>query len=493
MKAEIIINKNFVIDRIDKRIYGSFLEHVGRAVYGGIYEPTHSSANKDGFREDVLELVRKLNVPVIRYPGGNFVSGYNWEDGTGDKSKRPKKQDLAWRTIETNQVGIDEFQKWTKQADSGIIMAVNVGTRGPVDAKNLVEYCNGETDTYYANMRRENGFEKPFNIKTWCIGNEMDGAWQIGHKTADEYGRIAEETGKLMKLVDPDIELVACGSSDYNISTFGQWEYTVLDHAYDVVDYISLHQYYKKSDTKDFLGNTVHMDSFIKSVAAICDAVKAKKHSSKTINLSFDEWNVWHSNGCPMFDWEIAPHLYEDVYSFEDALLVGSMLITLQNNCDRVKIACLAQLVNVIAPIMTEDNGDAWVQTTFYPFMYSSAFGRGTTLKTVTKCETYDTSEGVAVPYIDTSVINNEETRELIVFAVNRSLDCDIETDFSLGEFEDAVLKEHIILYSDNLKSTNTKEKAEVVPENLAVNKVKGEKQTVTLKKHSWNMLRFDY
>lgn len=494
MKAEIIINKNFETGKIDNRIYGSFLEHVGRAVYGGIYEPSHKCANSEGFREDVLELVKKLNVPVIRYPGGNFVSGYMWEDGTGDKSKRPRRQDLAWRTVETNEVGIDEFQKWADMAGSGIIMAVNAGTRGPMDAKNLVEYCNGETDTYYANMRRKNGFEKPFGIKTWCIGNEMDGDWQIGHKTADEYGRVAQEAGKLMKLVDPSIELVACGSSDYNIKTFGEWEYTVLDHAYNVVDYISLHQYYKKCDNpKDFLGRTVHMDGFIKSVAAIADAVKAKKHSDKTINLSFDEWNVWHSNGCPMFDWEIAPPLYEDVYSFEDALLVGSMLITLQNNCDRVKIACLAQLVNVIAPIMTENGGDSWVQTTFYPFMYSSVNGRGTVLKSVIKCDSYKTSDNLTVPYIDASVINNKENRELILFVVNRNLEEDMETGICLGEFETAVLKEHIVLYSDNLKSVNTKGKAEVIPENAPVCEISGDRQSIVFKKHSWNMLRFEY
>ena len=373
MKAKILVNKNFRIGEIDRRIYGSFIEHLGRAVYGGIYEPDNENADECGFRKDVIKLVKELSVPAVRYPGGNFVSGYHWEDGTGDKSKRPQKLEPAWGVIETNQFGVDEFQEWAKRADTDIIMAVNLGTRGPEDARNLLEYCNADTDTYYANMRRKNGFEEPFGIRTWCLGNEMDGPWQIGYKTAEEYGKLAAETAKQMRLVDPDIELVACGSSGYNMETFGEWELTVLEHTYEQVDYISMHQYYgnENGTTEDYLGKAVHMDQFIKSVVALCDAVKAKKHSDKTIYLSFDEWNVWfHSNQDKIDKWQIAPSQLEDVYDFRDALLVGTMLMTLQNNCDRVKIACLAQLVNVIAPIMTKTGGGAWVQTIFYPFLY---------------------------------------------------------------------------------------------------------------------------
>lgn len=490
MKAEVIVNKNFKVGEVDKRIYGSFIEHIGRAVYGGIYEPTHKSADANGFRQDVLELVKKLNVPIVRYPGGNFVSGYNWEDGTGDKAKRPKRLELAWESTETNEVGIDEFQAWAKQADADVMMAVNLGTRGPQDAQNLVEYCNLNTDTYYANMRKANGFEEPFAIKTWCLGNEMDGSWQIGHKTADEYGRIATETAKLMKQADPNLELVACGSSSYDMPTFAQWEFTVLDHIYDYVDYISLHQYYgnKSNNTADFLARSVHMDAFIKSVAAICDAVKAKKHSQKTVNLSFDEWNVWfHSEGTKFDKWSVAPAILEDVYTFEDALVAGCMLITLQNNCNRVKIACLAQLVNVIAPIMTENGGDAWAQTIFYPFMYASLNGRGTVLQTITKCDSYQSTDRLTTPYIETSVVHNEEKRELTVFAVNRSLDEDMELSLDLEGFEGALLSGHIELYSDDLKSINTKEETAVRPKEREIT------EKIVLKKHSWNMLSYKY
>ena len=336
-------------------------------------------------------------------PAGQGEIYGSWEDGTGDKSKRPQKLEPAWGVIETNQIGVDEFQEWAKRADTDIIMAVNLGTRGPEDARNLLEYCNADTDTYYANMRRKNGFEEPFDIRTWCLGNEMDGPWQIGYKTAEEYGKLAAETAKQMRLIDPDIELVACGSSGYNMETFGEWELTVLEHTYEQVDYISMHQYYgnENGTTEDYLGKAVHMDQFIKSVVALCDAVKAKKHSDKTIYLSFDEWNVWfHSNQDKIDKWQIAPSQLEDVYDFRDALLVGTMLMALQNNCDRVKIACLAQLVNVIAPIMTKTGGGTWVQTIFYPFLYASAQGRGEVLRMVTESDTYRSSDETDIPYL---------------------------------------------------------------------------------------------
>ena len=492
MKAKITANKKYTIGDIDRRIYGSFIEHLGRAVYGGIYEPAHPTADDQGFRQDVIDLVKKLNVPIVRYPGGNFVSGYNWEDGTGDRSKRPKRMELAWMATEINEIGIDEFQEWAKRADSEVMMAVNLGTRGAEEARSCVEYCNATTDTYYANMRRANGFEKPFGIKVWCLGNEMDGPWQIGHKTAEEYGRLAAETAKVMKWVDPSIELVACGSSNRYMRTFGEWELTVLDHTYDYIDYISLHTYYgnKDNDTPKFLGCSEDMDEFIKETVALCDAVKAKKKSRKTLNLSFDEWNVWfHSQeqDKKLEKWTVAPPQLEDIYTFEDALLVGCMLMTLQNNCDRVKMACLAQLVNVIAPIMTENGGKAWAQTIFYPFMYASAFGNGSTLRTIVESEKYASSTGREIPYLATSVIFNTEAGEVIVYAVNRSLDEDMELEIELDGFEDCRLAQHIELYSNDLKAINDKDTERVAPEQIEIK----DDECIILKKHSWNMLRY--
>ncbi|MBQ8546018.1 MAG: alpha-N-arabinofuranosidase [Clostridia bacterium] len=488
MKAKISVNKNSIVCEIDRRIYGSFIEHLGRAVYNGIYEPTHNTADENGFRHDVLELINELNVPIVRYPGGNFVSGYNWEDGIGPKSERPRKLELAWLSVEANEIGIDEFQKWARLAGTDVMMAVNLGTRGPDEARNLIEYCNSDTNTYYANLRRKNGFDKPFGFKLWCLGNEMDGDWQICHKTAEEYGRVATETAKILKWVDPSIELVACGSSDPNMSTYGEWERTVLDHTYDYVDYLSLHCYYgnKAQNTADFLARAEDMDRFIKKTAQICDEIKAKKNSDKTINLSFDEWNVWYrtkDEEKTAERWQIAPHLLEEKYNFEDALLVGCMLMTLQNNCDRVKVACLAQLVNVIAPIMTENGGKAWRQTIFYPYMYASLFGNGKALKAVAEVDSYKSKEGWDIPYLYTSVIENED--KVVIFAVNRSLDKNIELDISLDGYDGYSLSEHIELYSDSLETVNDKENERIKPQNCDI------KNDIILKKHSWNMLIF--
>ena len=488
MKAKLTIDKDHQIGNIDRRIYGSFIEHLGRAVYGGIYEPTNNNADECGFRRDVLDMVRELNVPIVRYPGGNFVSGYNWEDGIGDKSKRPRKMELAWLSVETNEVGVDEFQEWAKRVGSEVMMAVNLGTRGPDEARNLIEYCNSDTDTYYANLRRKNGFEKPFGFKLWCLGNEMDGDWQICHKTAEEYGRVATEAAKVLKWVDPSIELVACGSSDPNMPTYGEWERTVLDHTYDYVDYLSLHCYYgnKAKNTPDFLARAEDMDKFIKNTAKICDEIKAKKNSDKTLMLSFDEWNVWYrtkDEEKTAQRWQIAPHLLEEKYTFEDALLVGCMLMTLQNNSDRVKVACLAQLVNVIAPIMTENDGGAWRQSIFYPYMYASLYGNGVALNTSCEVNSYKSSEGWDIPYLYTSSIYNSENDEIVVFAVNRSLDEKIELDIKLEGYE---LCSHIELYSSELDASNEMGNERIKPEERKVSR--GE---IALKEHSWNMLVF--
>lgn len=496
MKAKLLVNKHFVAGDIDNRLYGSFIEHLGRAVYDGIYAPEHSCADAEGFREDVLEAVKQLNVSVVRYPGGNFVSGYHWEDGIGPKSGRPRKLDLAWNALEPNEVGIDEFQSWAKKAGTQVMMAVNFGTRGLEDAQNCVEYCNSEADTYWANKRRENGFSQPFRIKTWCLGNEMDGPWQIGRKTAKEYARLAHETAKVMKLVDPKIELVACGSSYPGMPTFGEWEYEVLNECYDVIDYISLHSYYNNADqnTPKFLAQSEVMDAFIKGTAAICDAVKAKKHAQKTICLSFDEWNVWYNQNNPPYEkWKVGEHRLEQDYSFEDALAVGCMLQTLQNNCDRVKIACLAQLVNVIAPIRTESDGRLWLQSTYYPFMFASRYGRGICMRAVVESEKYSLDGIGNIDYIKTSVIHNPAEKEIVVFAVNRHLEENMELDMIFEDFGDCTVTEHVELYHEDLKCKNSAAAENIRPAQVEIPAQAGKNQQVLLKKHSWNMIRLRY
>lgn len=494
--AKMVLDKNFRVGDVDNRIYGSFIEHLGRAVYGGIYEPDHPQADEQGFRKDVLELVRKLRVPIVRYPGGNFVSGYNWEDGIGPREKRPRRLELAWRTIETNEVGVNEFADWAKKANAEVMMAVNLGTRGIDAARNLVEYCNHPGGTYWSDLRKSHGYEQPHKIKTWCLGNEMDGPWQIGHKTAAEYGRTALETAKVMKWVDPSIELVACGSSNSRMPSFPEWEATVLDHTYDLVDYISLHTYYgnRDNDTANFLAKSLDMDQFIKTVVSTCDYIKAKKRSKKTINLSFDEWNVWfHSNEADkkLEPWQVAPPQLEDIYTMEDALVVGTMLITLLKHADRVKIACLAQLVNVIAPIMTQNGGAAWAQTIYYPYMHGSVYGRGYVLNPAVSCPVYDSKEFNDVPVLEAAAVANEENEELTIFAVNRDLEDVLQLECDIRSFDGYQVVEHIVLEHENIKAANTADNPyNVTPHNSGDAKVDGGRVTASLSKLSWNVIR---
>lgn len=495
-QAKMTVDKDFIIGEVDRRLYGSFIEHLGRAVYGGIYEPEHPQADEQGFRTDVLELIRSLEVPIVRYPGGNFVSGYNWEDGVGPQASRKTRLELAWRTLEPNQFGLNEFIDWTRKANSAAMMAVNLGTRGPEDARNLIEYSNHPSGTYWSDLRIEHGYKQPHGIKTWCLGNEMDGHWQIGAKTAVEYGRTACETAKIMKWVDPTIELVACGSSSGKMPTFPEWEATVLDHTYEHVEYISLHQYYgnRDNDTPTFLARSLEMDQFIQSVIATCDYVKAKKRSKKNMYLSFDEWNVWyHSNDADkkLDPWQIAPQQLEDIYTHEDALLVGCMLISLLKRADRVKMACLAQLVNVIAPIMTTNGGNAWKQTIYYPYLHASLYGRGQALVPLIQSPKYDTKSITDVPYLEAVAVYNEEQQEVTVFAVNRNLEEALPLLVDLRSFGSCRLLEHIVLEHDDLKAANTHDQPDrVKPHNRGTAAVSGATVNASLSKASWNVIR---
>jgi len=498
-KASVLFSKDFAIAKVDERLFGSFIEHLGRAVYGGIYQPGHPEADEEGFRCDVLGLVKNLRVPIVRWPGGNFVSNYFWEDGVGPVSLRPPRLDLAWRSTEPNLVGVNEFARWCKKAGADVMMAVNLGTRGVADALNLLEYCNHPGGGRYSDLRVSHGVKEPYGIKTWCLGNELDGSWQIGHKTADEYGRLASQTARAMKMFDPKIELVAVGSSSPSMRTFPEWEAAVLDHAYDCVDYISLHQYYGKrgEDTQNFLAKTMEMEHFIKTVTATCDYVKAKKRSKKTMYLSFDEWNVWYHSNKADDDtmknrpWQAAPALLEDHYTFEDALLVGLMLIMLLRHSDRIRMACLAQLVNVIAPIMTEPDGGAWAQTTYYPFLHVSNYGRGTALQPVLSCGRHDTRDFTDVSDVESIAVYDEENEALAIFAVNRDLEHDTAFDCDLRDFNGLRPLEHISLICDDLQARNSAAAQRVKPCKEALEKINNGIYGARLNKASWNVLRF--
>ena len=495
--ASVTVDRAFVVGPVRRRTFGSFVEHLGRCVYTGLHDPGHPTADGDGFRGDVVELVRELGVSTVRYPGGNFVSGYRWEDAIGPRAQRPARLDLAWHSTEPNTVGVDEFIRWARTAGVEPMMAVNLGTRGIQEALDLLEYCNIRGGTAWSDRRRANGAEEPHGIRMWCLGNEMDGPWQTGHKTAEEYGRLAAETAKAMRQVDPGIELVACGSSNAMMPTFGAWESTVLEHTFDHVDYISLHAYYEQhgEDRASFLGAAVGMDRFIDGVVATADHVAAKKKSRKRLKLSFDEWNLWQESrfaGHTNLDWEQAPRLIEDTYTVQDAVVFGSLLMSLLRHADRVAIACLAQLVNVIGPIRAEPDRPAWAQTIYFPFALTARHAVGDVLRVPTATGLYDTAEHGDVPLVDVVATHDPESGQVTVFAMNRHTQDPARLEIDLRAFGDLVVAEHLHLGGEqDLDAVNSIETPQAVaPAGVEGTSTEGRRLTASLPPVSWNMIR---
>jgi alpha-N-arabinofuranosidase len=498
LPATITLDPAFVVGPVRRRTFGSFVEHLGRCVYTGIHDPQHPSADADGFRGDVLDLTRELGVSTVRYPGGNFVSGYRWEDAIGPVEERPARLDLAWHSTEPNHVGVDEFMRWAAKAGVEPMMAVNLGTRGVAEALDLLEYCNVPGGTEMSDRRRANGAEDPYRIKMWCLGNEMDGPWQIGHKTAHEYGRLAAETARAMRMIDPDLELVVCGSSNSRMPTFGAWEHTVLTEAYEHVDHVSAHAYYyeEDGDLASFLASAVNMDHFIESVAATADAVRAAGKHSKRINISFDEWNVWYQKRAESRpptgdDWPVAPVLLEDRYNVADAVVVGNLLISLLRHTDRVHAASLAQLVNVIAPIMTEPGGRSWKQTIFHPFALTSRFAQGDVLRLAIDSPVHETGKFGDVPALDAVATHDPDTGDLVVLAVNRSVTDDIALDVDLRGFPGLRVVEALTLANpDHTWSATADDDTTVLPRPNTTAKVADDRAHTDLPPVSWTIIR---
>ena len=496
--GKITIDRAYRIAQIDPRLRGGFIEHLGRAIYGGIYEPDHPTADEMGFRRDVLDLVRELGVAIVRYPGGNFASGYDWEDGVGPLEARPTRLDLAWRSTETNRVGTNEFVEWARRAGAEVMLTVNLGTRGIDDARRLVEYCNHPGGTQLSDLRLAHGVSEPHGIRTWCLGNEMDGLWQLGHKTPDEYGRLACQTAIAMKWVDPSIELIACGSSDRSMSTFPAWEAVVLEHTYEYVDYISLHTYYgsrsSDADLGTYLGRSLEMDEYIRAVAATCDHVRARKRMRKEMMLAFDEWNVWHHSTARdegLGGWPVAPPMEEERFTMADAVVVGLMLITLLRHADRIRIACLAQLVNAIAPIRTVTGGPAWRLPTYYPVRDAYRLGHGVVLDVRSSSPGYDNREYGEVPLLEATATLDEGREELVVFAVNRSHDAPLMLEGDLRSLEGYALREQIVLDHPDPMAANTVDHPDnVVPRSADGGTVEQGRLRAVLPPLSWNVLR---
>ncbi|MGW1537069.1 arabinosylfuranosidase ArfA [Streptomyces aureus] len=495
--ARFVLDPAFTVGEVDPRLFGSFVEHLGRCVYTGVFEPGHPSADAEGLRTDVLDLVRELGVTAVRYPGGNFVSGYAWEDSVGPAEERPRRLDPAWRSTETNRFGLAEFIGFVRRIGPGAepMMAVNLGTRGVAEALALQEYANHPFGTARSDLRIAHGDKDPFGIRLWCLGNEMDGPWQTGHKTAEEYGRLAAETARAMRQIEPGLELVACGSSGQGMATFAAWEATVLEHTYDLVDHISLHAYYEETDgdRDSFLASAVDMESFIENVVATCDHVGARLKSPKRISLSFDEWNVWYQrrpNPHPVEDWQEAPRLLEDVYTVTDAVVLGSLLIALLRHADRVAVACLAQLVNVIAPIMTEPGGPAWRQTTFHPFAQTSRYGRGYVLDVRVDSPTYTTGRYGEADLLHATAVRAEDG-SVTVFAVNRSRTEALPLEVALGRTGLTRVVGHSALADADPDAVNSRDDPErVTPHQVEGTTLRDGTLGAVLEPLSWNMIR---
>jgi alpha-N-arabinofuranosidase len=462
--ARIYVDTRRTISPIDKNLFGSFLEHLGRAIYEGIYDPGSKLSDSNGFRKDVLNEIRQLGVPIIRYPGGNFVSGYNWLDGVGPKQNRPRVLDKAWNSIQSNQFGTNEFLAWCKVVGTTPLMGLNLGTGTPEEAAALVEYCNVDKGTRWSELRRQHGVAEPWKVQHWCLGNEMDGPWQIGHMTAAEYGMKAADAARQMRNVDSDLKLVACGSSGPFMPTYLEWDREVLEQCYDYVDGLSLHRYLGNSDrdsggkTEKYLALNLSMERQIAETVAVCDLVRGHKRSPKKLWLSFDEWNVWYRTRAGKDvdgDRKEAPHLLEEVYNLEDALLVGGLINSLLRNADRVKLACLAQLVNVIAPIMTNADG-LFQQTIFYPYSWGLQFAKGDVLNLLVESPTYEVDGLDQVGYIDVAGSLSKGDGKLALFMLNRDVAKSRDVEVVWEDRAPAKFMSGALLTGDDLKASNS-------------------------------------
>jgi alpha-L-arabinofuranosidase len=498
--ARVYVDLRRTIAPLDRNLFGSFLEHLGRAIYEGIYDPGSKLADTNGFRKDVLNEIHQLGVPIIRYPGGNFVSGYNWLDGVGPKQNRPRVLDKAWDTIESNQFGTNEFLAWCKAVGTLPLMGLNLGTGTAEEAAALVEYCNVDKGTKWSDLRRQHGIADPWKVQHWCLGNEMDGPWQIGHMTAAEYGEKAQDAARQMRMVDDGLKLIACGSSGPFMRTYLEWDREVLEQCYEYVDGLSLHRYFGNwerdsgGDTAKYLALNLSMEKQIAESLAVCDLVRGHKRSPKKLWLSFDEWNVWYRttggddvNGHR----KEAPHLLEEVYNLEDALLVGGLLNSLIRNADRVKIACLAQLINVIAPITTDSNG-FFRQTIYYPYSWALQFARGAVLNLLVESSTYDVAGMDQVAHIDVAGSLDRDAGRLSLFILNRDLSKAHEVEVLWEDTAPARVMSSSMLTGDDLKASNSfAAPQKVAPQPFTAPTVSGNRAKFEVPAHSYTVIQW--
>lgn len=455
----------FQVGPVDPRIFGGFAEHMGRCIYEGLYDPDSKHADEYGFRTDVLNALEWLNTTAMRYPGGNFVSGYHWQDGIGPIDERPTVRELAWQSIEPNHVGTDEFLRLCDRMEWTPMITVNLGTGTPEEARNWVEYCNCTPGTRYADLRTANGHAEPYGVKLWCLGNEMDAEFQIGHVPAEQYAIRAQQAAKMMKDTDRSLKLVASGTCIPALPTYMEWDRTVLEYLGDTVDYISMHRYAENNDdnTPAFLAMGNAVDTQIEQMDAVCRFSQARLRSTKRVRLCFDEWNVWYKNHEVDGAGKRAPHLIEETYNLEDALVVANFLNSFIRHADCVKIANLAQMVNVIAPIQTRGD-DMLIQSIYWAFGMFSRRRNGVSLRPAIDGDSYATGKYGEATCIDTSAILGDGV--LHVFLLNRT-DEDHDVEIKLADRDIVSLVNAELLTGETAKTANSFESQDSVKPTL--------------------------
>ena len=530
-KASITIHPDFRIGEISGRLFGAFLEPIGSMVNGSMYNPKHPSADSQGMRKDFYEALREAGLPAVRLPGGNFVSGWQWKDSIGPREQRKAHLDMAWFQYIPNDVGHDEYLQWAEKAGAEAIYTVNLGTGTLQDAADCVEYTNFPGGTWWSDLRRKNGHEAPYGVKTWCLGNEMDGPWQIASREKDPrgYGILAHEASKAMKWVDPSIETMACVSSSPFLAHYPDWDRIALEECYEAVDYISLHHYHSVPPDlpQALLAGYQAYEDYIRTEIALCDYIKTKCRSKKAMMLALDEYagmfrprgeahlGMNGRQGPEMFgvfqpgrqyvrhdpdDWSTRRNPPEGNEMLQALSLAGTMLVMLRH-ADRIKLGCAT---GGLAALCRTDREHAWKGASFYPFTQMIRWAKGTSLRCETSCETYDVP-GYAiddmnqyggftgVQTVQAAAALHEEAGEMAVFIVNADLEEEQELTLDARGFEGWEFKEHVEMYSEDPDARNTWDCPDrIVPRRNG--KTKAEKGTVTayLKKASWNVLRFE-
>jgi alpha-N-arabinofuranosidase len=450
-QARIKIDVDRTIGAVDPLVFGNFAEHLGRCIYGGIYDEGSPLADKQGYRRDVLEAAKQLGVSILRWPGGNFSSGYHWTDGIGSQSGRPARAEYAWNATESNRFGTDEFLAYCERLGTEPYICINGGLGTIEEAQNWVEYCNESRHTYWADLRRKNGREQPYNVKYWALGNEIDGPWQLGHKNAEDYVKFATEAAKVMRLADRNIKLVASGSSNYGAGAdWIGWNRTVLTGLRGVVDYISLHTYIgnRENDLERFLGaSSQTIERYIDVTQGLIKQAQASQPAANPIYISYDEWNVWYRSG--------GKDGLEEKYNFEDALAMGMFFNVFFRHADVVKMANLAQLVNVIAPMMTSKDG-LFLQPIYFPIAEYGKQRGNMSLALFVSSPSYSLDRRSPIPYLDTSATYNAKQGVVSLNVLNRSKDKDITAQIQNqdGRLESAV--EVWEMNNADLKATHT-------------------------------------